>query len=513
LPAASIDSVAELRARALARGGELARLAQAEAGEAFWRWLLHARAVHPPSREGLIAHLALEVASIDRLLSAQMDTLLHHPRVQAMEARWRGLLRLVERAEEEGDERVVIRLLDASWRDLVRDAERAIEFDQSQLFQKVYSEEFGTPGGEPFAVLIGDYAIHRVRTKEHPEDDLGALRSIAQVAAASFAPFIASAHPSLFELESFRDLERPIDLGQPLRRAESAAWNTLRRLDDARFVGLCLPRILMRRPYRDDPARADGWVYREDASARDGSGYLWGSAAWAFGEILIRAFAESGWLARIRGVERDLEEGGLVTDLVQDWFRTEPAGHATKGPLEVRLSADQERELVELGFLALAPCHGTGSAAFLGAPSIRQPASYGVSGAGGASSAGAPGAAAAGAAVNDKLSSMLHYMFCVSRFAHYVKVMARDKIGSFTQAADIERELQSWLIQYATSNENASAELQARYPLREAKVEVRELPGRPGIFQTVVHLRPHYQIDQMTTAVKLVTELYAAREI
>jgi type VI secretion system protein ImpD len=496
------ELAAAANARAEQCGGELARLARCDAAEAVWRFLAHGNRALRPTRATLIAHLAQEIGALDRLLSEQMDALLHHPLLQALEARWRGLRRLAERAADEDDELVKIRVLDVSWRELVRDAERAIEFDQSQLFHKVYSEEFGSPGGEPFAVLIGDYEIRLRRTKQHPEDDVGALRSIAQVAAASFAPFIAAAHPSLFELESFRDLERPLDLGQPLRRAENMTWATLRRLDDARFVGLCLPRILMRQPYRDDPSRADGWIYREGASAADGSGYLWGSAAWAFGEVLVRAFATNGWLAQIRGVERDQDAGGLVPDLPQDWFATDRAGLVTKGPLEVRLSAEQERELIDLGFLALSPCHGTGGAAFLGAPSIRQP----IQAASGAQQG-------AQVVVNDKLSSMLHYMFCVARFAHYVKVLGREKIGSYTQAAEIQAQLQKWLSQYAISNETASPELQAKYPLREARVEVRELPGRPGIFQTIVHLRPHYQIDQMTTSVKLVTELFAAREI
>ncbi|MBL8896673.1 MAG: type VI secretion system contractile sheath large subunit [Planctomycetes bacterium] len=502
MPARDGSELSVAGARVGRTEGDLARLVRSDAAEALRRFLARGNPALPPTRANLIAHLAQEIGAIDRLLSAQMDALLHHPLLQALEARWRGLLRLVSRAAEEDDELLKIRVLDASWRDLVRDGERAIEFDQSQLFQKVYSEEFGSPGGEPFAVLIGDYEIRLRRTKDHPEDDVGALRSIAQVAAAAFAPFIAAAHPSLFELESYRDLERSLDLGQPLRRAENSAWSTLRRLDDARFVGLCLPRILMRAPYRDDPARADGWLYRENASALDGSGYLWGSAAWAFGEVLLRAFATNGWLAQIRGVERDQDAGGLVPDLPQDWFLTERARLVTKGPLEVRLSADQERELIELGFLALSPCQGTGYAAFLGAPSLRQP----IQAAGGAQQ-GAP------VVVNDKLSSMLHYMFCVARFAHYVKVLGREKVGSYTQAAEIQAQLQKWLSQYAISNEAASPELQAKYPLREARVEVRELPGRPGIFQTIVHLRPHYQIDQMTTSVKLVTELFAAREV
>ena len=469
---------------------------------AVWQPLIDALELEPsgpvPDRRTALNLLDVRIARIDQLLSAQVDALLHHPRVQALESAWRGLRRLTEQVEDE-DDNVVIRLLDVTWSELVRDLERAIEFDQSQLFRMVYSAEFGTPGGQPFGVLLGDYEIRHRRSPDHREDDLGALRAIAEVAAAAFAPFVASAHPSLLGLESFRQLERPIDLFRTFRGAEYRAWNSLRKLEDARFVGLTLPRTLMRLPYRDDPLRADGFRYCEDVAARDGSGYLWGSAAWAFGEVLIRTFIESGWMASIRGVERDSETGGLVTTLPTDWFQTDARDLVPKGALEVQLTGDQENELADLGLIPLTHCHGVGLAAFYSNHSIQswtgdvQVVSKGRS----------------VAEINAKLSSMLQYMFCVGRFAHYVKVMGRDKIGSVARAEDLERELNDWLTQYATSNEGLSAEVHARYPLREARVEVKDVPGKPGVFQAVVHLRPHYQLDQMMSAVKLVTELTA----
>jgi type VI secretion system protein ImpD len=481
------------------------RLAASGEGEALALCLGLAPGDPPPGRDALVDRLALAIAAIDELLGAQLDAVLHHPRLQALEAAWRGVLRLIEQVDDE--DRIKIRLLDVTWKELVRDLERAIEFDQSHLFRKVYSAEFGTPGGEPYGVLIGDYEIRHRRSREHPEDDVGALRAIAEVAAAAFAPFIAAAHPSLFGLDSFREMERPIDFSGNFRTPEFAAWNGMRRAEDTRFVGLVLPRILMRAPYRDDPTRAGGFPYREDVSAADGSGHLWGSAAWAFGEVLIRTFAESGWLAGIRGVERDAETGGLVTSLPAESFRTDRPGLVPKGAVEVQLTAGQEKELGELGFIALTHCHGTPYAAFYGNQAVHAPGS------------GSPGSGGAGrgthtvAEISAKLSSMLQYMFCVSRFAHYIKVIARDKVGSFSRAEDIEDLLRKWLIDYATSNENASAEMQARYPLRDAGVEVRDVPGRPGVYQTVIHLRPHYQLDQMTSSVKLVTELFAGRDI
>lgn len=465
------------------------------------RWLGLSAGEPLPNRSRVLGLLAYAIAEIDERIGRQLDAVLHHPRFQALEGAWRGLRRLAERVDD-AEDRIKIRLLDVTWKELVRDMERSIEAEQSQLFRRVYSAEFGTPGGEPFGVLIGDYRIRHRRSQDHPEDDVGALRGIGQVAAAAFAPFIASAHPSLFGIDSFRELERSIDLSRNFASAEYAAWNSLRKLDDSRFIGLTLPCVLLRLPYRDDSLRADGFVYREDVSAPDGSGYLWGSAAWAFGEVLIRAFTQCGWLAAIRGVERDSDSAGLVTNLPAESFRTDAKGVVQKSAVEVQLTSEQEKEIGELGFIPLTHCHGTPYAAFYGNQSIHAYTGQAVA-----------RSARTTLEINEKLSSMLQYMFCVSRFAHYVKVIARDKLGSFTRAEEIESLLNNWLVDYATSGEGASAEVQAKYPLREARVEVREAPGRPGIYQTIVHLRPHYQLDQLTSSVKLVTELFASRSV
>ncbi len=451
-----------------------------------------------PDHDAVIADLVLAVAAIDRLLSRQVDAILHHPMFQALEARWRGLRRLTEQVDHK-EGRCKVRVLDVSWKELVRDLGKAIEFDQSALFRKVYSEEFGVAGGEPYAVLVADYEVRHRRSSEHP-DDVGALRALSEVAAASFAPIILSAHASLFGLDAFHELERPLDLEANFRSVEFNAWNSMRKHSDTRFLGLTLPRMLMRLPYRCGSLRADGWVYDEDVSAADGRGHLFGSASWAFAEVLIRTFSENGWLAGIRGVERDAETGGILTGLVTDWFGTDARGRIPKGAVEVQITGEQERELGELGFIALTHCPGTPFAAFYGNQSLHD---YGR--------AVTPHSGVTVEHVNAKLSSMLQYMFCVSRFAHYVKVIARDKVGSYTRAEDIEAVLHDWLNDYATSNESASPEDQARYPLREARVEVREVPGRPGVYQTEIHLRPHYQLDQMSSSVKLVTELFAGR--
>lgn len=463
-----------------------------------------------PKKIQIVARLTLEIEAIDRLIGDQLDAILHHPSLQELEASWRGLFSLHElRAELVGnkDEMVELRVLDLSWRELTRDFERAPEFDMTRLFELVYSEELDTPGGSPFGVLLGNYTITHRRSAEH-RDDIGTLRGISQVAAASFCPFVAAADPSLFELSSFTELERPMDLGRTFRSAEYVAWNSLRKTDDARFTALTLPRILMRRPFRDDPTRTDGFRYEENVATSphadhpSGSAHLWGNAIWAFGEVLVRAFVETGWMAAIRGVEKDVEGRGLVTRLVQDWHPTELTGVLSKGSLEIQLTDALENELGELGFIPLVQCHGTGLSAFYGNQSIQDWRSA-FEGA----QKGTP------AAANAKLSSMLQYMFCVSRFAHYVKLMARDKVGSYTNANDLQAMLASWLIQYATANAGASAEAQARFPLRDARVEVREKPAQPGAYACTVHLQPHYQLDQLATSISLSTDIYTGYEL
>jgi type VI secretion system protein ImpD len=481
------------------RGARLGRFLALAPEEALIEWLGLEPGEPLPARKEIIGRLERDIAALDELISLQLDVILHDARFQALESAWRGLALLTEQSEL-GDGCVKVRVLDVTWKELTRDTERAIEFDQSQTFQKVYSAEFDTPGGEPFGVLLGDYSVRHRRSTDHPEDDIGTLRAISRVAAAAFAPFVASAHPSLFGLESWRELERPLDLGRTFRNEEYAQWNRLRREEDIRFVGLVLPRTLLRRPWREDASRADGFRFAEDTTEH--SSYLWGSSIYAFGEVLIRTFIENGWMASIRGVNRDTLSGGLVTSLPDDWFTTDVPGLVSKGALEVQLTDDQEKALGDFGFIPLTHCHGTSLAAFYGSQSLQAWDDPQVS-----------ARERSVVEINMKLSSMLQYMFCVSRFAHYVKVICRDKLGSYTQAGDIERHLNDWLIRYATSHEESSAEIQAKYPLRDARVEVREVAGRPGVFQSIIHLQPHYQLDQMTSAVRLVTEITSVHSL
>lgn len=445
----------------------------------------------PSSKEDLVLQLNAAVAVIDELLNEQVNVILHHPRLQQLEASWRGLHYLIEHADITAD--IKIRVLSVTWRELAHDADRAIEFDQSQLFKKIYSSEFGTPGGEPFGLLLGDYEVTHQINPVHRVDDVSTLANVAQVSAAAFAPFVAGAHPHLFGLDSFAELQRPINISKTFDQLEYMKWRTFRSREDTRFVALTVPRVLMRRPYTTHLGRADGFCFKEKTTEL--GDYLWGTAVYAFGTVVLRSFAQSSWPADIRGVDTDVEGGGLVTNLVVDAFDTDDCDAAHKCSTDVRITDTMERELGELGLIALTHCRETDLYAFYSTPSLQRPKKYDME----------------IATANARISSMLQYMMCVSRFAHYIKVIGRERMGSFADAAEAEGLLRRWLDKYVTQATDPSAEVRARFPLREATVQVREIPGKPGSFGCVIHLRPHFQLDDLDASVKLVTELVAAR--
>jgi len=437
--------------------------------------------------------LGQDIAEIDAMLRDQVNAIIHHPKFQRLEASWLGLRYLVEQAE--GAENVKIRVLSASWQELARDAERAIEFDQSQLFRKVYGAEFGMAGGEPFGVLLGDYEIRPRPSAEHPLDDIDTLTAVSHVAAAAFAPFVAGVHPAMFGLNHFASLEQPLDLRRTFDQLEYLKWRAFRETEDARFVGLTLPRVLMRLPYEDDDSRVDGFRFAEEVAGPDGDKYLWGNAAFAFGSVLIRAFVESSWLANIRGVERDVEGGGLVSGLPVHCFTTDAPGVAPKCSTDVIVTDRQEPDLSDLGFMPLCHCKDTEFLAFYANQSAQKPKKYDDP----------------AATTNARVSAMLQYTLCVSRFSHYLKAAARDKVGAFTEAQQCEDYLYRWLQDYVTSDGEASPEVKATLPLREARVRVREHPDKPGCYLCVAHLWPHFELDELTTTLKVTTELTPGR--
>jgi type VI secretion system ImpC/EvpB family protein len=449
------------------------------------------------TREQIIRRVGREIARLDELIARQVNAILHHPAFQKLEASWRGLKYLVETLPE--DNTVKLKVLSLTWAELVADQGRALEFDQSHLFRKVYEAEFGHPGGEPYGLLLGDYTIHH-----QPPDDLETLAKVAGVSAAAFAPFITGVHPSFFGLDRFTELERSLDLPKIFEQLDYIKWRGLRQAEDSRFVGLTLPHILLRLPYGTPGAPRDALGLREDVAGPDRSKYLWGNSVYAFGAVVIRSFVHSQWLADIRGVRTGvdshgtrvcLDDAGLVSGLPVHSFATDRLGVAIKCTTDVIITDSQEKGISELGFIPLCHCHDTEFSAFYSNQSIQKPATYDD-----------PRASA-----NARLSVMLQYMLCVARFAHYIKVIARDMTGSMVTAETCEDELRKWLQNYVTGSDSAGPETKARYPLREARVQVRELPDRPGSYTCQIHLRPHYQLDQMFMSVRLSTKLAEGR--
>jgi type VI secretion system protein ImpD len=437
----------------------------------------------------ILQMLNRDVARLDALLSDQVNAILHHAVFQKFEASWRGLRYLVDHAAEV--ENVKIRMLSVSWKELARDMEFAIEFDQSQLFHRIYDDEFGSPGGEPFGVLLGDYEIRPRPCAEHPIDDIATLTGISHVAAAAFAPFVATVHPAMFGLDEFTGLEQPLNLSRTFQQLDYLKWKAFRNTEDSRFVGLTLPHILLRLPYEDDGSRVDGFCFHEAVAGPDRKKYLWGNAVYGFGAVLVRAFGETGWLANIRGVQRDVVGGGVVTGLPVHSFSTDKRGVAPKCSTDIVITDALEQELAELGFMSLCHCKDTDVSAFYTSQSVQAPKRYDE----------------LAATMNARFSAMLQYMLCVSRFAHYLKIVARDKVGTFIEADDCEDYLQRWLVQYVAADSEASPQVKAEYPLRDASVRVRAHPGKPGSYLCVAHLWPHSELDELSVSIRVTTEL------
>jgi type VI secretion system protein ImpC len=421
------------------------------------------------------------VAQIDHLISLQLNEILHHPAFQKLEGSWRGIKYMMDQSETSA--MLKIRVLNVSKKELLRDLQRAPEFDQSVMFKKVYEDEFGIFGGEPFGALIGDYEFSK-----HPED-IELLEKVSQVAAGAHAPFLTAAAPELLNLDSFSQLGDPRDIGKIFDSTEFAKWKSFRASEDSRYVGLTMPRVLMRLPYGKDTKPVDDFSYEEGVDGTDHSKYLWGNAAYALGARLTTAFAQYGWCASIRGVEG----GGLVEGLPTHTFRTDEGDVALKCPTEVAITDRREKELADQGLIPLVHCKGTDYAAFFSVQSANKPKKYDK----------------AAANANARLSAQLPYILAVSRFAHYMKSIMRDKIGGFMSRGQCQTFLTQWIMQYVTDDDQASAATKAKFPLREARIEVSEIPGKPGAYRAIAFLRPHFQLDELTVSLRLVAELPA----
>lgn len=430
--------------------------------------------------DNLGAVLDARIAQIDALISDQLSEVMHHEQFQKLEATWTGLHYLCKQTST--GPLMKIQVFNATQRELVKDFKSAIDFDQSTLFKKVYEEEFGTFGGAPFGALIGDYAITR-----HPED-MYFIEQMSHVAAAAHAPFLSAASPELFGLESYAELGRPRDLAKVFDTVEYAKWSTFREAEDSRYVGLTLPRFLGRLPFNPkDGLTTEGFNFEENVDGSDHARYLWVNAAYAMAARLTSAFENFGWCAAIRGVEG----GGLVEDLPTHTFKTDEGEIALKCPTEVSITDRREKELSDLGFIPLVHCKNKDYAAFFGAQSTQKPKKYDLD----------------TANANAVLSAQLQYIFSVCRIAHYLKALMRDKIGSFASAGNVEEFLNRWIRQYVVEDDNATQETKAAYPLREARIEVSEVPGRPGVYRAVSFIRPHFQLDELSVSLRLVAEL------
>ena len=428
------------------------------------------------------ATIQARIAQIDRLISLQLNEVLHYPAFQKLEGTWRGIKYLIDQSET--NEMLKIKVLNASKRELLKDLQRAPEFDQSALFKKVYEEEFGVFGGAPFAALVGDYEFGR-----GPED-IELLERVGQVASAAHAPFISAANSELLNLSSYTQLGAPRDIGKIFDSTEYAKWKSFRQSDDSRYVALTLPHILMRLPYGKDTKQVEAFDYEEAVDGSDHSKYLWGNAAYGLAARLTNSFAKYGWCASIRGVEG----GGLVEGLPAHTFRTDEGDVALKCPTEVAITDRREKELADQGLVPLVHCKGTDYAAFFSVQTANKPKLYDKD----------------AANANARLSAQLPYILAMSRFAHYLKAMMRDKIGSFMTRQDCEAFLNQWISNYVCADDNASQAAKAKLPLREAAIQVTEIPGKPGAYRAVAFLKPHFQLDELSVSLRLVADLPAS---
>lgn len=426
------------------------------------------------------------IAEIDKKISEQLNLILHHEDFKQLEGTWRGLHHLVSNTET--DETLKIKVFNISKKDVGKQIKKykGTAWDQSPLFKKLYEEEFGMPGGQPFGCIVGDYYF------DHSAPDVEILAGMAQIASAAHAPFISAAAPSLMNMDSWQELGDPRDLTKIFQTAEYAPWRSLRQSEDARYIGLTAPRFLSRVPYGAKTSPVEDFDFEEDTEGADHNKYVWSNAAYAMATNITRSFKMYGWCSRIRGPE----SGGMVEGLPCHTFPTDDGGVDMKCPTEIAITDRREAELARNGLMPLSHWKNTDYAVFVGAQSLQQPAVYDD-----------PDATS-----NANLAARMPYLFATCRFAHYLKCIVRDKIGSFKERADMENWLNNWITKYVSADPNASEEQKAKYPLAEAKVEVLEVAGNPGYYTSKFWLRPHYQLEGLTVSLRLVSKLPSAKK-
>lgn len=422
------------------------------------------------------------IAEIDKKLTEQVNLILHHANFQKLESAWRGLHFLVNNTET--DEMLKIRVMSISKKDLSKTLRKfkGTAWDQSPIFKKVYEEEYGQFGGEPYGCLVGDYHF------DHSPPDVELLGEMSKVAAATHAPFVTGADPALFQMDSWAELANPRDLTKIFQTPEYAAWRSLRESEDSRYLGLAMPRFLGRYPYGDKTDPVEEFAFEEDTEGATSEKYCWVNAAYGMARNITRSFKQYGWCSRIRGVE----SGGTVDDLPTHVFPTDDGGVDMKCPTEIAISDRREAELAKNGMMPLIHRKNSDMAAFIGAQSLQKPAEYDD-----------PDATA-----NANLAARLPYLFATCRFAHYLKCIVRDKIGSFKERQDMQEWLQNWINNYVDFNADTSPEeVKARHPLAAAEVQVEEVEGNPGYYSSKFFLRPHYQLEGLSVSLRLVSKL------
>ena len=435
--------------------------------------------------EDAVSSIEAIIAEIDMKLTEQINLIMHHEDFQALEGSWRGMHHLVNNTET--DETLKIRVLNLPKKDLAKTIKKykGTAWDQSPLFKKLYEEEFGSPGGEPYGCLIGDYNF------DNSPPDVEILNGVAQIAAAAHAPFISAAAPTLMNMDSWQELSNPRDLTKIFQTADYAPWRSLRESEDSRYIGLTMPRFLGRIPFGAKTNPLEDFDFEEETAGGEHSKYLWTNSAYAMGVNINRSFKEFGWCASIRGVE----SGGIVEGLPCHTFPTDDGGVDMKCPTEIGITDRREAELAKNGLMPLSHWKNEDYAAFIGAQSLQKPAEYDD-----------PDATA-----NANLAARLPYLFSTCRFAHYLKCIVRDKIGSFKEREDMANWLNKWIMQYVTGDPHASEEVKARYPLAAAEVVVEDVEGDPGYYSAKFYLRPHYQLEGLSVSLRLVSKLPSAK--
>jgi len=440
----------------------------------------------------LSSSMLQSVNHLDDVIEKMVNSILHHSLFQSLEASWLSISYLIDQQEKyDRAQQIKIKILDCNWLCLSKDLNKAMEFNHSGFFNLVYSEEFDRPGGEPFGLIIGDYNITHINHLGNAINDIDTLKTLALICAAACSPFITSAAPSLFGVDEIAHLGGHIDLTNHFNQPEFIKWRSLREMDESRFIGITVPNVLMRTPYTNDGKHYQGFRFRERIKDVTND-HLWGNAAYALAGVILRTFSESSWFGHIRGMKPGSISKGIVSDLAVMPFETNQHPQRRNKPfVNLQITKRGEAQLSDNGFIALSHILGCKYSVFYGNSSVYRPNFDKLS----------------KLTVNYKLLSMLQYTFCIARFAHYIKILTRERIGTYSSAAECENEMQHWIMQYTTDSGSLAENVRAQFPLSYAKVKIKDVPGRPGHYYSIIQLKPYFQLEELVSNLQLITDL------